>query len=133
MDQQTQERKIAVDGAMRIPCKSSEFIEAWLEVMRPIHRLSPKEIEIAAAIIKKRNEFAQSVSDKSLINKLLFNKETKESIVRETNITMTHFKTILHKLRDKGLINGNMINPIYLPDWSPGRPFRWMFIFENEL
>lgn len=128
---ETSASKVA-DGGMRIPCTSSTFIRAWLEVMRPIHRLTPKEMDVAAELIKRRYDLTKGISNPALIDKVLFNKETKDSIITKVGITDSHYKMVLHKLRQNGVIDGKKINPRYLPDWTPGKPFRWMFIFENE-
>ena len=132
MIQSAEKQQKMADGGMTIPCKSSAFIRNWLEVMRPVHKLSKKEMDIAAALINYRFELAKSISDQSLIDKVLFSKETKEVIIQRENITADHFKMILHKLRENKVIIGKTVNPRYLPDFVPGKPFRWLFIFQNE-
>lgn len=132
MIQSAEKQQKVADGGMIIPCKSSAFIRSWLEVMRSVHKLSKKEMDVAAALINYRFELAKSISDQSLIDKVLFSKETKEVIIQRENITADHFKMILHKLRENKVIIGKTVNPRYLPDFVPGKPFRWLFIFQNE-
>ena len=116
MNQSAEKQQKMADGGMIIPCKSSAFIRSWLEVMRSVHKLSKKEMDVAAALINYRFELAKSISDQSLIDKVLFSKETKEIIIQ----------------RENKVIIGKTVNPRYLPEFVPGKPFRWLFIFQNE-
>lgn len=127
------QRKLA-DGGIVIPCTSDTFIRAWLEIMHPLHRLSNREMDIAAEIIKRRYRLAEGVSDSQLINvdKVLFSKDEKASIAKALGITPQFFRTTLQRLRACGIVQGNTVNPKYLPDWTPGKPFRWLFIFKNS-
>lgn len=124
-------QKIA-DGAMTIPCTSATFIRNWLEVMRPVHKLSNREMDVAACLINKRYELKKKVNDPLLVDKVLFDRETKNAIIKELDITNSYFKMVLHELRKNNVIIGERVNPKYLPDFTPGKPFRWMFIFKNE-
>ena len=130
--EQTAEKRKQADGGMVIPCKSSEFIRSCLEVMRPIHKLSSREMDIAAIILGRRYVIAEDTQNKENIDKILFNKDTKKSIAAEAGITMDHFKIVLHKMRKNDVIRGNSFNPIYTPEWHPGKTFRWVFVFRND-
>ena len=121
-----------VDGATKIPNTSDEFIRTWLEIMRPIHKHTPTEMDFTAVLLKKRYEIAEKVDDPALVDKILFDEETKEIIRSEANISVSYMKIILHKLRQSGIIVEKRINLKYFPKWERGKPFRWMFIFKNE-
>ena len=127
------EKKKAADGGLVIPCKSEDFIRTLLEVLRPVHKLTKTEMNVAASIIQKYFHLMDTVKDKRLVYKILFQRETKQEIADNSNITFGHFKMVLHRLREQGIIMENSINPTYLPRWEPGKPFRWLFIFKNEL
>ena len=131
MESSAKGKKVA-DGGMKIPCKSSEFIRAWLEIIRSVHKLTPKEMDVAAKLIEKRFELARDIKDQALIDKALFDKSTKGEIARASGVSMQHFKMVLHRLRERGIVVGNTVDMKYLPDWQPGKRFRWLFVFENE-
>ena len=128
-------KKKVADGGMVIPCTSDTFIRAWFEVMRPIHKLPQKEMEIAAHIIKKRFALAEGVADKNLVNidRLLLNKEGKQELCEELGVTPAYLRQVLSNLKRREVLIGDAVNPKYLPSWEPGKPFRWVFIFENAI
>lgn len=121
-----------VDGVTIVPNKSDDFIRTWLEVLKPIHKLTPTEMDFAAALLKKRYEISEKAEDPATIDKALFDEDTKEEIRREANISAAHMKVLMHKLRQCGIVIDKRIHPKFLPMWERGKPFRWMFIFQNE-
>lgn len=121
-----------VDGVIRLPCNSDEFLRGYLDVMRPLHKLTPREMDYAAALLKIRERIAQEVTDQGMIDKLLFDEEMKEIIRKEANVEPPHAKAILYSMKRKQFILGKRINPMYIPSWERGKPFRLMFIFKNE-
>ena len=129
------EKQKVADGGMVIPCTSDTFIRAWLEVLRPIHKLSYREMNIAAHIINKWFILSREVKNREVINvdRLLLNKEGRKELCEELGITPTYLRMVLATLKRREVLIGDKINPKYLPNWEPGRPFRWVFIFENAL
>lgn len=123
-----------VDGITNLPTRSSNFIRTWLEVMRPFHKLTSRQMDFAAALLEERYAIAERVTDKSLVDKLLFDEETKERIREKTGISKAYMHGILRTMRDNGMIigNGKKISPEYLPTWKKGKPFRMLFVFRNE-
>ena len=124
--------KKTVDGITVIPSTNDNFIRAWLEIMRPLHKMTSKEMDYAAIMLKKRYIIANEVSDQGMIDKLLFDEETKEIIRNEAGVTPSHAKAILYSMKKKGVIKGKTVNPKFIPSWRKGEPFRWMFLFKNE-
>lgn len=125
-------RKPSVTGVTSIPNKDGEFFRAWLEVMRPLHNLASKEMDFAAALLKKRYEIAKTTSDSRTVDKLLFDAETKRSVAESLNISYSYMQYVLKKMRGAGIIKGKTIDPQYLPAYEEGKPVRWMFIFQNN-
>lgn len=122
--------KPAVDGISIIPTSKDEFLRTWLEMMRPFHHLTPREMDFAAVMIAKREEIARDVTDQAKIDKLLFEEETKEEIMALAGVSKTHMQMILRSMRANGVIQGRRFNPSYLPSWTPGKPFRMVFVFK---
>lgn len=128
-----QVRKPTVTGVTTIPNKDGEFFRAWLEVMRPLHNLASKEMDFAAAFLKKRYELAKKSSDNKLIDGALFNIETKKEVAESLGISYSYMQYIFKKMRECGMIKGKTVNPQFLPAYEPGKPVRWMFIFQNNV
>lgn len=125
-------KKKSIDGVTVVPSTSDNFLRAWLEIMRPLHKMTSKEMDYAAVLLKKRYEIAQDVTDQGKIDKLLFDEDTKEDIRIESGVSQSHAKAILYSMKRKGVIVKKRVNPMYIPAWKRGEPFRWMFLFKNE-
>ena len=123
-------RKPMVTGVTVIPNKNDEFFRAWLEVMRPLHNLASKEMDFAAAFLKKRYELAKTMTDDRLIDRVLFDAETKNAVAKSLGISYSYMQYIFKKMRECGMIREKKINPQFLPAYESGKPVRWMFIFK---
>lgn len=139
--EQSEVKKSAADGLARVPTTSKSFLRTWLEIMVPFHHLTPREMDFAAALIAKREEIAASVDSKkspALVDKILFDKETRQEVMDKAGITKSYAPVIFQKMKDVGFIQdkkdggGKRINPSYLPTWKKGEPFRMVFVFENR-
>ena len=128
-----QAKKPTVTGVTTIPNEDSEFFRAWLEVMRPLHGLASKEMDFAAAFLKKRYELAKTMTDDRLIDRVLFDAETKNAVAESLGISYSYMQYIFKKMRDGGIIKGKRIEPLYKPAYESGKPVRWMFIFKNNV
>ena len=125
-------KKPVVTGVTTIPNKDSEFFRAWLEIMHPLHNLASKEMDFAAAFLKKRYELAKTMSDDRLINKVLFDADTKKAVAESLGISYSYMQYIFKKMRECKMIERKSINPQFLPAYESGKPVRWMFIFQNN-
>jgi hypothetical protein len=128
-----QAKKPTVTGVTTIPNKDSEFFRAWLEVMRPLHGLASKEMDFAAAFLKKRYELAKTMTDDRLIDRVLFDAETKNAVAESLGISYSYMQYIFKKMRECGMIREKRINPQFLPAYEGGKQVRWMFIFKNNV
>lgn len=124
-------RRTGITGMTTIPNKDGEFFRAWLEVMRPLHGLASKEMDFAAAFLKKRYELAETMTDSKLIDRVLFDTETKKGVAESLGISYSYMQFIFKKMRECGMIKGKSIDPQFLPKYEKGQPVRWMFLFKN--
>ena len=128
-----EEPKKSIDGITVVPTSSRDFLRAWLEVMRPLHGLTPKEMDFAAVLLQFRYNIAKKVEDPAMVDTILFNKDKKDEIAKAAGISTSYMKILMNRLRTAGLIKNRRFVSQYTPDWTPGKPFRWLFIFKNEL
>lgn len=116
----------------KIPCSLSKFFKFWLQFTAPMHKLQNKDIEILAAILKKRYELCKIITDDNVIDSYLFSKEIREQIIEETGESKSNFQVALSKMRKKGIIiNSNQLNKKFIPPLSKdSKRFDLMFLFE---
>ena len=125
-----QGNKIA-DAALRIPCNSDNFLKVWFELLRPVHKLTQRESDVAVALIKRWYDLRDTIKDDKQLNILLFSAQTKKEIREELGLAKPHMSTIMVRLRQRMIIVNGRLNYRYIPNFQKGVPFRLMFILEN--
>ena len=73
------------------------------------------------------------MTDDRLIDRVLFDTETKNAVAESLGISYSYMQYIFKKMRDGGIIKGKRIEPLYKPAYESGKPVRWMFIFKNNV
>ena len=106
------------------------FFKRWLDFLKPYHKLRPKEIEFLAILLYKRNILSGKVSDDSLVNKLLFDTDTRKEVREELNYNDAQtFNNMLYSLRKSNVLSSdNIIEPALIPNIK-GNNFKLVFNF----
>lgn len=126
--------KKGVDGVVRIPCKFDySFFKRWFLFLQPIHCLTQREMEVAAAFVKHRYELSKVVTDEALIDKLVLSEDTKKKIREECNMTTSHFLVVIGKLKKAGIIVDGRLNPRYIPKVVKGNNnYKLLLLFDFD-
>ena len=119
------------DAALQVPCTPESFVRIWFELLRIRHRLTTREMDVAAALVKKWFILRESTTDDLVLNKTLFSKETKREICADLGITEAHFRTVFQQLKINGIVENGRLNPQYIPKYKKGTPFRLVFIISD--
>lgn len=120
-----------------IPIPSSgKFFRIWVEVLKPIHKLTDRESDVLAAFLKKRFELQQTAKDPDMIDSYLMSAKIKKEIRESTLVSPVYFQMIFGKLRRNNIIiddeKGRRINPWFIPRLSKDdKDFCLAFIFSN--
>ena len=122
-----------VNNVIRIPASiNKDFFRLWIEFLTPLHNLTCKERDVLAAFIKKRFELTKSVSDDTLIDKILFSRENVADVKKECNISNSYYKLVMVKLRKTKAISEGRINPKFIPKGLSfdDKSFQLLFFFD---
>ena len=92
-----------------------DFFRAWAEFTRPIHKLSKKEMDVFAEILKERYELSKVIIDNDVLDSVLMDKRTKLRIRTRCGLKPKHFQVIMSKFRKNGVIVNNRINLTLIP------------------
>jgi DNA-binding MarR family transcriptional regulator len=76
-----------------------DLVLKYLHLLKPINNFSDAEISVASKLIYK--------NDLSL--------KTRSVVREDLEMTKTTFNVILHRLKKKGFIVNNVINPFFIP------------------
>ena len=105
------------NNVVRIPCTlNGKFFRYWLELLRPFHQLTDREIDVTTSFIKQRYELSKVIKDSDILDKVAMSEDTKRKVREECNITLPHFQVIMGKLRKSKVIVDGKINPRFIPN-----------------
>ena len=121
------------DNVTVVPTNSKTVFRKWLEFMRPYHKLTDREMDVAAAFIRHRYELSKVISDDTILNNVLMSKDIKDKIISELGITLQHFQVMIGSLRRNGVLLNNRINTKFIPSLQEGSDYlTLMFYFKIE-
>ena len=110
---------------------NTDFFRLWLEFLRPFHRLTNKELEVATCFIKHYYELSKVISDPKILNQVSMSDEVKRKIREECNIKLPNFQVIMGKLKKNKVIVDGKINPKFIPDITEENGyFQLLLLFE---
>lgn len=105
-----------VNNAIMVPTSlDGKFFKFWLEFLRPFHKLTDREIEVVASLLKHRYELSKKIKDPELLEDISMNEDTKRKVREEVNISSTHFQVMMSKLRKNKVIVNGRIEPKFIP------------------
>lgn len=110
------EKNGRVNNVIRIPTSlSGRFFRIWLEYLTPLHKLTNREKDVLAAFLKARFELSNSITDETLLDKVLMSDDIKAKVKAECGVSDAFFQVIIGKLRKIGIITKGKISPIFIP------------------
>ena len=93
-----------------------DLIEGYLNVTKPVHKLTPMEIKVLSYFIDQYLELQSKVLDDTLLNKLVFSKDTRETIMNRLDISKHSLSNTEASLSRKGIFNNGIINKYIIPE-----------------
>lgn len=85
------------------------FFKAWVEFLKPIHKLASREMDVLAAFLKERYNLSKVILDPNILDNALMSKNTKRQIREQCGISKGHFQVIMSKLKQNGVLVDNKI------------------------
>lgn len=92
-----------------------QFFKYWVEFLRPLHKINPRDVEVMAMLLYKRHQLSKVIQDEKVLNTTLMSSKVRKEIRTELNIPSNYFQVMLKHLRDKKAIIGDCINPKFIP------------------
>lgn len=120
------------DSVVRIPAKTKEgFYRYWFKFLLPFHKLTEREMEIAACFLKHREELSKVISDPNILESVLMSDDIKDKIREECDISLPHFQIVIGKLKKANVIIDNKFNPRFIPKVKEGSDnFKLLLLFD---
>lgn len=92
-----------------------EFFKWWCTLIHPFVQLTPRETDVISAFLKQRMDLAQQVPE-DLVDTLLMSNDSKNKVIRDCKITLSHFYVIMSALKKKNVVSEKGINPRLVPN-----------------
>ena len=111
------------------------FFYHWVKVTYPLHRLGKTEGALLAELLYYRHKLSKEVNSEKLVNKLLFNYDTKWLISTNMKVSKGRLEVALTKLRKLKIVKGRTLNTTYAPGLNEGDKefiFAYKFTIKDE-
>lgn len=127
-------KQLPINNAIMIPVnKDQDFFRCWLEILKPFHHLTNRDMDVATSLIRKRYELSKVINDVQILDKILFSTDIQKEIRSECKLSVPQYYTILNKLRNSGVVIDNKINTKFIPNIKEGEDkFKLLILFDNK-
>lgn len=106
-----------LNNFIKVPVSlQTSFFRYWVEFLRPIHHLSPAEMQILACLLRERYFLSKKVTDPAILDSVVFSTEIRKKILAECEISNVFLSTKLGKFRKEGIIKDGRIHPKLIPN-----------------
>lgn len=117
--------------AIPIVCEDRrKFYKLWLSFLTPIHHFTPKVIEVAAELLRHREELSKIILDEGVLTKNLLSPDIRNQIIKDCGITLSTFWVTMNKLKKGGFFKNGIINPKLIPNIGDSSEFNFMLMFK---
>ena len=129
---QKAEKKFAKPNNIIIVSTSldTSFFKWWCVFQRPIVRLTDREIDVVASLLKQRWELSKIIKDPSILDTMTMSSDVLDKVAEECNITKQHFYVVMSALKKKGVIKGH-ITPKLIPNLKKEGDFKLTILFKE--
>ena len=110
------------------------FFKWWCIYMRPMVKLTDKEIDVVSNFLKQRWELSKVIADPAILDSQLMSNDTKDKVIAECNITKQHFYVLMSSLRKNNVITETGINPRLIPNIrkNDDGSFQFLILFKDK-
>lgn len=102
-----------------VKCTKDSFYRAWLDLLTPYHKLTPRIREVAARVMMQYFIFREHIDDPEVLKDVMWTRKSRKDMMDSLHMTAEHFQIALTKLKNAGFLLNDEINPKYIPHKSP--------------
>lgn len=119
------------DATVRVPAKGKDFFKWWLEVLKPYHSLTKREMDVAVEFLWYRFQLSKKISDPVLLERNAVNDDAKKAVIAACGVSNAHFQVIMGKLKKNKIFENGFLNPRFVPNLKEGEQcFQLLFLFD---
>ena len=101
-----------------------DFYKNFLNFLKPIHPISKlrnKQLEVLSALLYKRAEISEKVTDPALIPKLLFSADTREDVLKMCGISAMNYYGMMAEMKKLKIVADNDLSKKVIPEPVNGK------------
>ncbi len=106
-----------------LKCTGDSFYRMWIELLTPFHKLTPRERDVAARLLMQyfrlRDNVKNPDDNADVLRGVMWSKTSKKDMMTSLGMSPEHFQMTVNKLRVTGFLEGEDINPRFIPHKSP--------------
>ncbi len=116
------------NNIIRIPMSVDEVSRSWLIMLRPMHKLSGKSLDMATLILDKM--LALRKAGRAAPDDMFISPKSKAELKSRLGITDAYMRVIFTRLRKAGFIRPDgTVNKRFIPDIDGSDHFRFLIDF----
>ena len=97
--------------------KVSEFYRTWLDYLLPIHKLTKREMDVAAVMLMSLQMLSRKVRSFRKRCGILLSRDGRKRLATYMDLSDEYFSMLYTSLKRKKFITEEgLINPLYVPD-----------------
>ena len=108
------------NNVIYLKCTDDSFYRMWIEFLAPFHKLTAREMDVAARIIAQYFRLRESIPDPEVLRDVLWSTKSRKDMMTSLGMSQAHFQMKLAKLKSVGVLVDGAINPKYIPSKVPG-------------
>lgn len=117
------------DNVVKVNTKLKDFFKVWLMFLKPYHRLTDRQIDVAASFLYHRYDLSKKITDTELLDKEVLSESVRREVREECDITPSHFLVTISALKKSGFISDNKLNPRYIPSLKSDKGNYFMLLY----
>lgn len=99
-----------------LKCTEDSFFRTWFEFLAPFHKLTSRERDVAARLIKQYFLLKRNIEDPEVLKDVMWSRTSRKDMMTSLGMSPAHFQMTLAKLKKAEVIVNDDLNPRYIPN-----------------
>jgi len=98
-----------------LKCTEDSFPRTWMEFLAPFHKLTSRERDVAARLLKQYFRLKAEIEDPEVLKDVMWSRTSRKDMMQSLGMSPAHFQMVLAKLKKAGVIANDDLNPKFIP------------------
>ena len=98
-----------------LKCTEDSFLRTWMEFLAPFHKLTSRERDVAARLLKQYFRLKENIDDPEVLKDVMWSRTSRKDMMTSLGMSPAHFQMVLAKLKKAGIIVNDDLNPKFIP------------------